>query len=140
MVEAFHFDPTDSKAAVPPALCTMSQEPHDLGDAVSMAWDCGASHAINRKIACLIVVDAAHKLSALGMSCNISLVEDIVWCLFQDVSTRWAQQQSRYCNLDPADGSSEAERVLREDRVVVVHRLWDVLDAFPATTKFEIVG
>ena len=162
MLEAFHYDFMDTTAVVPPAAIPTTSIPHTLAEVTSMAWDHSVAHAFNREIVALIAAAAVEKLGSLGMACNTLLAEDVVLCLFQVIVARWCRQQAgcrRHCQstdvqvegvcYSPRPGDSElngddyatsAQSHLNRDRIVIVHLLWDVLDAFPDETTFQIVG
>jgi len=163
MVDVFKFEVMNMMAVVPNAAMPTSYLPETLSDVKSMAWDCNPAQTFNRQVIALIATAAVNKSSILGMACNIVLAEDVVVCLFQDIAARWRRQTKRHefkSSGEQSDSdqgglinsnsshstsvddnySTNAGSGLNRDRVVVVHRLWDVLDAFPETTTFQIVG
>ena len=168
MEESLGFDPLDPCSLVPVAA-DVSRQFGDLAIVTGMAWDLSAAHSFNRAVAEHIAKRAIERLKLPASRENLSAVSLATLCIFQDVAARWLWQHNRRIRpsisgfvaarmtrivevSSAACYQSEIEDIVAtssctseafaptEDRAVVVHRLWDVLDAFPSTTRFFVYG
>jgi len=122
---------------------------------------------LNHKRALSILRVISNKMIAADAACGGAAVADTVLRLLWDVSTQWMRQwvaaekaakilsimRVRRCGIrtachDPQmsklgwieDTDAVGQLNLAAETEVVVHNLFDVIDAFPPTTQFTIVG